>query len=119
MNPPESPISGDKRAHFYSEYPYEQSIHQCVSVPNGVYEVTAWVKAYNAPIQIGRLEITGYGGREIYQNMSEVDTNWQRLVVPNVDVQNNSIDIGFYAKSGGGTTVLIDDVRLKSTDRID
>lgn len=111
-NPPESPIAGDKRAYFYSSGAYEQSIHQNVSVPNGTYNVDAWVKVSNTAPTIGRLEIVDYGGDAIYQDMPQTGSGWHRVQVSNVLVTNGTINVGFYVKSSGGTTVHIDAVRL-------
>lgn len=111
-NPPESPIAGDKRAYFYSSGAYEQSIHQNVSVPNGTYNVDAWVKVSNTAPTIGRLEIVDYGGDAIYQDMPQTGSGWHHVQISNVLVTNGTINVGFYVKSSGGTTVHIDAVRL-------
>ena len=111
-NPPESPIAGDKRAYFYSSGAYEQSIHQNVAVPNGTYNVDAWVKVSNTAPTIGRLEIVDYGGDAIYQDMPQTGSGWHHVQISNVLVTNGTINVGFYVKSSGGTTVHIDAVRL-------
>lgn len=112
MNPPESPITGDKRVYFYSSRAYEQSIHQNVFVPNGTYNVDAWVKVSNTAPIIGRLEVLDYGGDAVYRDMPQTESSWHRVRVSNVLVTNGAINVGFYVKSSGGTTVHIDAVRL-------
>ena len=110
-NPPESPYAGDKRAYFYSGSAYQQSIHQGIYVPNGTYTVQAWVKVSNTAPEIGRMEITGYGGDSIYVDMPDTGSGWE-LVDVEVNVTTGYLDIGFYCSSPGGTTVHIDEVSL-------
>ena len=110
-NPPESPYAGDKRAYFYSGSAYQQSIHQGIYVPNGTYTVQAWVKVSNTAPEIGRMEITDYGGDSIYVDMPYTGSGWE-LVDVEVNVTTGYLDIGFYCSSPGGTTVHIDEVSL-------
>ena len=118
-NPPESPVSGDKRVYFYLSGAYEQSIHQNVSVPNGTYNVDAWVKVSNIAPTIGRLEVMDYGGDAVYQDMPQTGSGWHHVQISNVLVTNGTINVGFYVKSAGGTTVHIDAVRLlKASDTV-
>lgn len=81
-------------------------------MPNGTYNVDAWVKVSNTAPTIGRLEIVDYGGDAIYQDMPQTGSGWHRVQVSNVLVTNGTINVGFYVKSSGGTTVHIDAVRL-------
>ncbi len=111
-NPPESPVQGDKRAYFYSSNAYQQSIHQGINVPNGTYTVRAWVRVSNATPLIGRMEVTGYGGNNIYVNMPTSGSGWVLITAKNVNVTTRYLDIGFYCSSPGATTVHIDGVEL-------
>lgn len=110
-NPPESPYAGDKRAYFYSGSAYQQSIHQGINLPNGTYTVQAWIKVSNTAPDIGRMEVTGYGGDSIYVDMPYAGTGW-RLVETDITVTTGYLDIGFYCSSLGGTTVHIDNVKI-------
>lgn len=111
-NPPESPVQGDKRAYFYSSGAYQQSIHQGINVPNGTYQVRAWVRVSNTTPSIGRMEVTGYGGNNIYVNMPASGSGWVLITANNITVTTGYLDIGFYCSSSGGTTVHIDGVEL-------
>ena len=110
-NPPESPYAGDKRVYFYSSSAYQQSIHQGINLPNGTYTVQAWIKVSNTAPDIGRMEVTGYGGDSIYVDMPYAGTGW-RLVETDITVTTGYLDIGFYCSSLGGTTVHIDNVKI-------
>lgn len=110
-NPPESPYAGDKRAYFYSGSAYQQSIHQGINLPNGTYTVQAWIKVSNTAPDIGRMEVTGYGGDSIYVDMPYAGTGW-RLVETDITVTTGYLDIGLYCSSLGGTTVHIDNVKI-------
>ena len=111
-NPPESPMEGDKRAYFYSSGVYQQSIHQGISIPNGTYQVRAWVRVANTAPSIGRMGVTGYGGNNIYVDMPDSGSGWVLLTANNVSVTTGYLDIGFYCASPGGTTVHIDGVQI-------
>ena len=110
-NPPESPMEGDKRAYFYLGNAYQQSIHQGISIPNGSYQVQAWVKVSNTAPSIGRMEVTGYGGSDIHIDMPASGSGWA-LVTADVSVSTGYLDIGFYCNSPGGTTVHLDGVKV-------
>ncbi|HHW48486.1 MAG TPA: carbohydrate-binding protein [Clostridiaceae bacterium] len=110
-NPPESPWTGEKRAYFWLGSAYQQSIHQQISVPNGTYKFEAWVRVFNTTPNIARAEISAYGGSRIDINLPITGT-WKYISYENINVTTGVIDIGFYVDSPGGTTVLIDDVRL-------
>lgn len=111
-NPPESPMEGDKRAYFYSSGVYQQSIHQGISIPNGTYQVRAWVRVANTAPSIGRMGVTGYGGNNIYVDMPDSGSGWVLLTANNVSVTTGYLDIGFYCASPSGTTVHIDGVQI-------
>lgn len=110
-NPPESPFAGDKRVYFYSENPYQQSIHQGIHLQNGIYTVKAWVKVANTVPEIGRMELSAYGGDSIYVDMPDTGAGW-KLIDAEVNVTTGYLDIGFYCSSAGGTTIHIDEVSI-------
>lgn len=112
INPPESPVEGDKRAYFYASEAYQQSIHQGISISNGTYQIRAWVRVENASPTIGRMEVTGHGGNSIYVNMPASGSGWALITANNIAVTTGYLDIGFYCSSPGGTTVHIDNVEL-------
>lgn len=113
IHPPESPFHGNQRAYFYKETAYEQSIHQVVDVPqyNANYRLEARVLLKNASPTVARAEIDGYGGPALYANVSGTG-EWTYVTIDNIYVTTGSVDVGFYVNSPGGTTMLIDDVRL-------
>ena len=111
-NPPESPHSGNNRAYFYSGSPYQQSIHNGISLENGVYCVLAWIKVANTDPTIGRMEVSNYGGNTVYISMPSSGSGWKLVVADNVTVTNGYLDVGFYCVSTGGSTIHIDDVRV-------
>ena len=111
-NPPESPCTGNNRAYFYSGNAYQQSIHNGVSLENGTYCVRAWIKVSNASPSVGRMEISGYGGSDIYVNMPLSGSNWKLIMADDIIVTTGYLDVGFYCVSAGGTTIHIDEVSV-------
>ncbi|ANC77416.1 glycosyl hydrolase family 31 [Fictibacillus phosphorivorans] len=113
INPPESPFGSDKRAFMYAPGAYKQSIHQMITVPenNAYYKFEGWVKLKNTIPTTARAEITNYGGSAQYINLSN-NNGWKYISLDNIYVTNNTIDIGFYVDSPGGTTLHIDEVSV-------
>jgi len=111
-NPPESAVEGSKRAYFYQTSDYKQSIHQGISLANGKYRASAWVKVSNSTPSIGRMEISQYGSTAKYVNMPFVGAGW-KLIECEFTVTSGYVDLGFYCDSKGGTTVHIDSVSLE------
>ena len=109
--PIESAWTGNNRAYIHSNSPYEQSIKQGNSVANGAYKVEAWVKMTNVTPIVGRMEVTNYGGSNLTYNINN-DGMWKYIVLDDVNVTNGYIEVGFYVKSPGNTTLLIDNVIL-------
>ena len=58
------------------------------------------------------MEVTGYGGNNIYVNMPASGSGWVFITANNITVTTGYLDIGFYCSSSGGTTVHIDGVEL-------
>ena len=111
-NPPESAVEGSKRAYFYQTSDYKQSIHQGISLANGKYRASAWVKVSNSTPSIGRMEISQNGSTAKYVNMPFVGAGW-KLIECEFTVTSGYVDLGFYCDSKGGTTVHIDSVSLE------
>ncbi len=111
--PPESPWTGEQRAYFYHSGPYQQSIHQVIYVPtnNANYKLEAWVRYFNTSATTARAEISGYGGSMLTYDIAKTG-EWQYISISNIYVTSGQVDVGFYVDSPGGTTLLIDDVRL-------
>ncbi|MBD2843751.1 carbohydrate-binding protein [Paenibacillus sp. IB182496] len=113
LNPPESAVTGSRRAYFHAPGAYQQSIHQQVSVPvnHADYRVEAWVRLGGTSPSTARLEIGNHGGAAIYRNLTN-DGQWHYVRQDNVTVTSGVIDVGFYVDSPGGTVLQIDDVRV-------
>ncbi len=109
--PIESAYAGSMRAYFHSPTAYEQSVKQSNQVENGTYKVEAWVKMSNATPNIGRMEVTNYGGSDQYYNISTTG-QWQYISLDNITVTSGTLDVGFYVNSPGNTTLLIDNVSV-------
>jgi len=105
--------SGSYKLYFWDGAAYQQSVHQLkTGLTNGSYTVKAWVKAtaYGGAPYTCRMEVTGYGGADAFDNMT-VDGTW-RQYTRTVNVTNGQLDIGFYINSPGSTSMQIDDVEL-------
>ena len=110
MNPPESAREGEQRAYFYLPTAYQQSIHQINVIESGTYRLEFWAKCFNTIPSIARAEIQSGNAAPVYIDIAQ-SSEWKHYTVDNLILQN-SVDIGFYVNSPGGTTCQIDGVRL-------
>lgn len=105
--------SGANKLYFWNGNAYQQSVRQTITgLADGSYTIKAWVKATafgDAP-DVVRMEATNFGGTDTYTDMT-VDGVW-RQISSTIEVTNGQLDIGFYVKSPGSTSMQIDDVQL-------
>ncbi len=114
LNPPEAAREGEQRVYFYLSGAYQQSIHQINDVENGEYRLEFWARSFNTVPNIARAEITAPNISPVYVNIIQ-SSEWRHYIVDNLGLED-SVDIGFYVNSPGGTTVQLDGVRLIKTN---
>ncbi|WP_332698527.1 TIM-barrel domain-containing protein [Halalkalibacter lacteus] len=107
--------SGQYKAYFWSDESYQQKIEQDISdLEDGTYTVTAMVKQNTGTPSLSRMELTNYGGDNVYVDIPH--GNDYVKISGIVDVTDGSLNIAFYQDAPGFTNLQIDHVRLKSED---
>lgn len=84
---------------------------QNVTLPNGRYTLKAWVKGSGGQ-SVARLYAYGHGGPEQESVLTAPRAEWTEVRVPNVDVRNGQVQIGFYSEGRDGQWLKVDDVSL-------
>ena len=110
MNPPEAAREGEQRAYFYLASAYQQSIHQVNTVASGTYRLEFWARCFNTVPAIARAELQNGDGTTTYLIIDQT-SEWKHYTLDGVSLSGD-VDVGFYVNSSGGTTCLIDGVRL-------
>jgi hypothetical protein len=104
--------SGKYKLYFWnSTIPYQESVHQTVSLPNGTYNVSGWVKLQafsGVNPTTSRMELSNYGGAQINVNFLP-SPNWQQIS-STINVTNGNLDLGIYLNADKNTSLQIDDV---------
>ena len=98
----------------WSSSPYEASMFQNITLPNGTYTLKAWAKSSGG--QSGaRIYVKNYGGSERTYSINQPISNWTEISIPNINVTSGSIEVGVYSNASGGQWVNLDDFSLVST----
>ena len=77
---------------------------------NGLYTLRAWVRSSGGQ-SAAYLYAKNYGGSE--RTAAPVGTSgWSQVTIPNINVSNGSLEIGFWSNAGAGQYLMFDDAEL-------
>ncbi|MBC7389251.1 MAG: family 43 glycosylhydrolase [Opitutaceae bacterium] len=99
----------------YSASAYQASVLQNISVPNGTYTLSAWVKSSGGQKQ-AQIYAKNFGGTEINTSINQAIANWKQVSISNIKVTNGSIQVGVFSDANAGNWVNVDDFNLVRTD---
>lgn len=102
--------SGGGKCWFYGGSPFKQKIDQTISLANGNYTVSAWVKQNTGTPNIAQMQLSGFGGTSVNTDISHGDTYQQ--ISANVTVVNGKLNIAFFEDAPANTNLEIDDVQV-------
>ena len=109
-------FGGNYKFYFYNSGAYEGRLSQTVTgLPDGVYRVNATVKMSNAAADISRMELTGYNGEQETLVNIPFNSIYQKFSTE-VEVTDGQVNIAFYCKAPGNTSMQIDNVELWKMD---
>jgi hypothetical protein len=104
---------------LWSGSAYSQYTYQAVkNIPNGTYQLSAKVVAASGltSLYLGAQHFNSSGTSQSLSLPTTGIANWTTYTVPNINVQNNQIEIYVYTDNpAGGKWVAIDDVVLTRT----
>ncbi|WP_152393343.1 carbohydrate-binding protein [Paenibacillus guangzhouensis] len=109
----DTPRTGTYKLTHYASSAYQQTTYQAVSVPNGTYKASVWVRSSGGQNAL-RLEASNYGGTTLYHDLGATSTpfTWVELVIDNINVTTGTITIGIHSNAQAGNWAAIDDFKL-------
>ncbi|ANE46421.1 hypothetical protein SY83_09185 [Paenibacillus swuensis] len=90
---------------YYGVYTYQT----ITGLTNGTYTLKAWVTSSGGQFE-SRMETKNHGGSAAFVNIPA--GGWSQITIPNVNITNGQIEVGFWSKANSGNSVYIDDVEL-------
>jgi len=101
--------SGGYQYTHWATSPYELTLSQTASLPNGPHTVSAWVKSSGGQAAC-RMEVTVNGVKTVVPIVA--GNSWTQISTP-VNVINGSLTVGFYSKASENQWINLDDVVVK------
>jgi hypothetical protein len=100
-------LEGVTTAHL----PHTLYTWQAAQLPNGIYALSAWVRSSGRQ-STAWIVAKHYGGAEKDANIPAHST-YMQVTIPNIQVTNGQVEVGFYSIAGAGQGVAFDDVTLQ------
>jgi hypothetical protein len=109
----DTPRTGSYKLTLYNAAAYTQLTTQALTVPNGTYKLSAWIRSGGGQNTL-RLIAKNYGSAvELQANLGgTVVTAWTQYVVDNIAVTNGNIEFGLWTDANSGNWAAIDDFEL-------
>lgn len=98
----------------YSSSAYNATRYQNISLPNGTYTLSAWVKSSGGQKR-ATIFAKNFGGSELNRSISQSIGSWTKVSVPGITVTNGSIQVGLWSDANSGNWVNVDDFSLVRT----
>jgi len=100
-----SNVSGGHTGNWSWQLTGTSSLDQVITLPNGTYTLSAWVKSGAAG---GQLYAKGFGATDKTSSIG-ASTAWTQVTIPGIAVSNGTCDVGV---TTSGQTVTVDDFVL-------
>ncbi|WP_224366047.1 carbohydrate-binding protein [Hyalangium versicolor] len=110
----DTPRTGAYKLTHYSATAYQQTTYQAVSVPNGTYRASVWVRSGGGQTNL-RLEASNHGGGTLYSadlGATASASTWQQLTIGTINVTTGTVTIGVYSNAAAGNWSAFDDFEL-------
>ena len=93
---------------------YTASFYQNISLPNGTYTLSAWVKSSGGQ-NSANLYAKNFGASELDRSINQSIGNWTQVSITGITVTNGSIQVGVASNANAGNWVYADDFSLVRT----
>lgn len=93
---------------------YSATRYQNISVPNGSYTLSAWVKSSGGQRK-ATVFARNFGASELNSSINRSISGWTKVTVPGITVTNGSIQVGVQSDANAGNWVNADDFSLVRT----
>ena len=107
---------GNYKLTFWSDSDYSCSIYKTfTNIPNGTYRFSVWAMT-NGEQDTLQLYAKNYGGSELNTTIDTSDVNWNIYTIDEIEVTNNTLEIGVYSVAGAGDWCNLDLAMLRLVD---
>jgi len=103
--------TGNFCAEIWAQSAHEGSFVQDVTLPNGTYNLSAWVKSSGGQ-KIANIYVKNFGGSEMNVSINNKINNWTQVSIKNIKVTTGKIQIGIYSNANAGNYINVDDIVL-------
>jgi glucosylceramidase len=111
----DTPRTGTYKLTHYDASAYQQTTYQAVSVPNGTYRASVWVRSSGGQKNL-RLEASNHGGgTTLYSadlGATASPSTWTQLTIDNINVTTGTVTIGVHSNANAGNWAAFDDFQL-------
>ncbi|GLL03786.1 beta-xylosidase [Dactylosporangium matsuzakiense] len=90
---------------------YTANISQNISLPNGTYTLSAWVRSSGGQ-KSANLYAKNFGAGELDRSINQSIGNWTPVSIAGITVTNGSIQVGISSNANSGNWVYADDFSL-------
>jgi hypothetical protein len=100
-----------KLAHYNSTSAYKQKTYQTLSVPNGTYKLSVWMRS-NGGQNTLLLYAKNYGNPTELQANIGASSAWTQYTIDNIPVTNGQIEFGIWSNASANNWAAMDDFTL-------
>lgn len=109
-------FDGDYKLTFWNDSDYSCSIYKTLTgIPNGKYQFSVWAMT-NGEQSTLQLYAKNYGGEEVNKTITTSDLNWNLFTIEEIEVTNNTCEIGIYTVAGAGDWCNLDFAMFRKID---
>lgn len=101
---------GTAKCYFWSENAFEQKIDQTITLPNGTYMVSAYVKQSTGTPEVCRMELSGHGASTQFTDIAQ--SNSYQRIEDIVTVTTGQLNLAFYESATMQANLQIDAVSV-------
>ncbi|ORX80476.1 Arabinanase/levansucrase/invertase [Anaeromyces robustus] len=103
--------TGNFCAEHWANSAYEASFTQDLTLPNGTYNLKAWVKSSGGQ-KTANIHVKKFGGSEMNVSINKKIDQWTQVSINNIKVTTGQIQIGIYSNANAGNYINVDDITL-------
>ncbi|MBJ6361226.1 glycosyl hydrolase family 28-related protein [Paenibacillus sp. GCM10012307] len=106
------PLGGSYKLTHWASVAYQQLTYQQVSVPNGLYSASVWVRSGGGQ-KVLRLFARNYGAAELTAEIgSSPITGYTKYTIDNINVTNGQVEIGIWNDANANNWAAFDNFEL-------
>lgn len=109
-------FDGEYKLTFWDEEPYDCSVYKTFTgIPNGTYRFSIWAMTNGDQNKL-QLYAKNYGGEEVNTTITTSDINWNIYTIDEIEVTNNTCEIGVYTEAGANDWCNLDFAMFRLID---